>query len=207
MKHLSDDDITRELKMLGQSFRPSSRQKEKLHRQIFQPSRHKTGFRPQTWLPTFVSLIVLISVCTGIFVFFNNEYHTGAGESSGKGELITDVTSSWNDVLLSQTSRTSPTYYEIIFAENLLVIEDRFTSIGFGYDPNLSEEEALKRYKINEKPLEPGRFTKYSIKKKNDTYTIKVDGKQGFTYTLKKVAPRKFVGEEGIEYSTSTYLE
>ena len=207
MKHLSDDDITKELEVLGQSFQPSSRQKEKLHRQIFQPSRNNKVFRPQTWLPTFVSLIVLISVCTGIFIFFNNESFTGAGESSGNGELIIDVTSSWNNVLLFQTSRTSLTYYEIIFAENLLVIEDRFTGIGIGYDPNESEEEALKRYKIKETLLEPGRSTKYSVKKKDDTYTIQVKGKHGFTYTLKKVAPRKFIGEEGIEYSTNAYLE
>lgn len=205
MKHLSDDDITKELEMLGQSFRSSSTQKEKLHRQIFQPNHNKKIFRMQTWLPTIVSLVFLFLVGTGIFVLINNEYSISTGESSRKGELITDVTSSWDGVLLSQTSRTSPTYYEIIFTKNLLLIEDRFTSIG--YNPDQSKEEALKRFKIKETLLVPGRSTKYSIKKKNDTYTIKVTGKQGFTYTLKKVAPRKFVGEEGIEYSTSAYLE
>ena len=90
-----------------------------------------------------------------------------------------------------------------------LVIEDNYANFQ-GYDPDLSEEnkvKALKKYKIKEVPLVAGEFTKYSIKKKNDTYTIKVTGKQGFTYTLKKVAPRKFVSEEGIEYSTRTYVE
>lgn len=204
MKHLSDDDITKELEMLDQSFQPSSAQKENLHRQIFQPNRNKKTFRIQTMLPTIVSLVVLISVCTGIFVLFNNEY-IGTGESTGKGELITDVTSSWDGILLTQTSQTSPTYYEIIFSKNSLVIEDRFQSSG--YDPDLSEEKALKRYRIKEVPLVAGESTKYSIKKKNDMYTIIVPGKQGFTYILKKVAPRKFVGEEGIEYSTRTYVE
>lgn len=201
MKHLSDDGITKELEMLGQSFRPSSTQKENLHRQIFQPNRNKKTFRIQTWLPTIVSLVVLFSVCTGMFVLFNNEYF-GTGESSGKG--ITDVTASWDGVFLRQTSQTSTTYYEIIFSKNSLVIEDRFQISS--YDPDLSEE-ILKKYKIKEVPLVAGEFTKYSIKKKNDTYTIKVTGEQGFTYTLKKIAPRKFVGEEGIEYSTQTYLE
>ena len=58
-----------------------------------------------------------------------------------------------------------------------------------------------------EVPLEAGEFTEYSINKKNDTYTINVTSEQGFTYTLKKVAPRKFVSEEGIEFSTRTYVE
>jgi len=203
MKHLSDDEITKDLQILGQSFRPSSTQKENLHRRIFQPSCNKKANRIQTWLPTIVSLVVLFSVCTGIFVLFNNQY-IGTGESSGKGEHITDVTASWDGVFLRQTSQTSTTYYEIIFSKNSLVIEDRFQSSS--YDPDLSEE-ILKRYKIKEVPLIAGEFTKYSIKKKNDTYTIEVTGKQGFTYTLKKIAPRKFVGEEGIEYSTETYLD
>ena len=107
MKHLSDDDITKELEMLGQSFQPSSTQKENLRRQIFQPNRNKKGFRIQTWIPTIVSLVVLFSVGIGIFVLFNNEY-IGTGESSGKGELITDVTASWDGVLLTQTSQLAP---------------------------------------------------------------------------------------------------
>ena len=69
------------------------------------------------------------------------------------------------------------------------------------------KKRPFEKYKIKESPLEAGEFTKYSIKKNNDMYTIEVTGKQGFTYTLKKVAPRKFVGEEGIEYSTGTYVE
>ncbi len=76
------------------------------------------------------------------------------------------------------------------------------------YNPDQSLEEALAKYKIKESPLVVGEFTEYRVvKKNNDMYTIEVTGKQRFTYTLKKVAPRKFVGEEGIEYSTGTYVD
>lgn len=208
MKHLSDDDITKELEVLGQSFRPSTTQKEKLHRQIFQPNRNKKRFHIQTWPPVIISLILLFSVGIGTFVLINNEY-IGAGESSGKGELITDVTASWEGVFLTQTSQTSPTNYIIYFNEHSLIIEDDYTK-GQEYDPDLSEEnkeKKLARYKIKEVPLVAGEYTNYSIKKQNDIYTIKVIGKQGFTLTLEKVAPRRFVSEEGIEYSTPIYVE
>ena len=94
MNHLSDDDITKGLETLGQSFQPSTRQKENLRRQIFQPNESEKAFRIQIWLPTIVSLVVLFFVGIGTFVLINNEY-IGTGESSGKGGLLTDVTASW----------------------------------------------------------------------------------------------------------------
>ena len=203
MKHLSDDDITKELEMLDQSFQPSTTQKENLRRQIFQPHRNRKGFRIQTWFPTIISIVLLFSVGIGTLFLINN----GTGESSGKAEVITDVTASWEGVFLTQTSQTSPTNYIIYFNKDSLVIEDDYSQ---GYDPDFSDEniaKKLKGYKIKEEPLIAGEYTGYSIKKKNDMYTIKVTGKQGFSFTLEKVAPRRFVGEEGIEYSTPIYVE
>ncbi|QUW21087.1 hypothetical protein JSQ81_14895 [Sporosarcina sp. Marseille-Q4063] len=206
MNHLSDDDMIKGLETLGQSFQPSATQKENSRRHIFQPNRHKKGFHIQKWVPTIVSLVVLISVSIGIFVLINNESYIGAGESTGNGALITDVTASWDRTLLRQTSTTSPTKFEIIFDKDLLFVFDRFQS--FEYNPDESLEEAFAKYKIKESPLVVGEFTEYRVvKKSNEMYTIEVTGRQGFTYTLKKVAPRKFVGEEGIEYSTGTYVE
>ena len=207
MNHLSDDDMTKGLETLGQSFQPSATQKENSRRQIFQPNRHKKGFHIQKWIPTIVSLVVLFSIGIGTFVLINSENYIGAGESSGNGESIIDVTASWDRVLLTQTSTTSPTYYEIIVDKDSLIIFDRYQSFG-EYNPDQNLEEALAKYKIKESPLVVGEFTEYRVvKKNNDMYTIEVTGKQRFTYTLKKVAPRKFVGEEGIEYSTGTYVD
>jgi hypothetical protein len=205
MNHLSDDDMTKGLETFGQSFRPSATQKENSRRYIFQPNKRKKGFHIQSWLPTIVSIVVLFSIGIGIFVLINNESYIGAGDSSGNGAFVTDVTASWDGALLRQTSTTSPTNYEIIFSKDALVVMDRFQS--FEYNPDQSEEEAFAKYKIKESSLEAGKFTEYSVKKNDEMYTIEVTGRQGFTYTLKKVAPRKFVGEEGIEYSTGTYVE
>ncbi|WP_172372433.1 hypothetical protein [Sporosarcina jiandibaonis] len=210
MKHLSDDDVTKGLETLCQSFQPSATQKENSRRHIFQPNHRKKGFHIQSWLPTIVSIVVLFTIGIGIFVLINNESYMGAGESTGNGALITDVTASWDRALLSQTSTTSPTKFEIIFSKDSLVIYDRFQDVGAAYTPDLDQsfEEAFAKYKIKESPLVVGEFTEYRVvKKNNDMYTIEVTGKQRFTYTLKKVAPRKFVGEEGIEYSTGTYVE
>ena len=58
-------------------------------------------------------------------------------------------------------------------------------------------------YKIMEPTLVPGEYTNYTVTQKGDTYTIKAEGKDGFTYTLEQVGPRRYVGEDGIEYSTT----
>lgn len=205
MNHLSDDDITKGLETLGESFQPSATQKGNSRRHIFQPSQRKKEFYFRKWIPVIISLVLLSTIGIGTIVLINNESYIGAGETSINAGLISDVTASWDRVLLRQTSTTSPTNFEIMFSKDSLVIMDRFQS--FEYNPDLSEEEALKKYKIKESSLVAGEFTEYIVTKNNDLYTIKVSGKQGFTYTLKKVAPRKFVGEDGIEYSTGTYVE
>lgn len=70
-----------------------------------------------------------------------------------------------------------------------------------------TKEDFNKDITITETKLIPGEYKKYSVLKNKDTYTIKVKGNPKFSYTLNKVAPRKYIGEDGIEYSTSLYLE
>ena len=99
-----------------------------------------------------------------------------------------NVTSEWDGFFLEQV-RTNNGQYIMIFSKDMLEIH---TSSSLIVD--------------NTNPL-PGKYKPYSVLKNDDTYTIKVKGKGGFTYTLNKVAPRKFIGEDGLEYSTSLYLE
>ncbi|MCM3638462.1 signal peptidase I [Sporosarcina luteola] len=81
MKRLTDDDIAQELVKLGHAFKPSSIQKENIRRSIFASARPKKVFR-NTLLPTFISLIVLLSVGVGLFVII--------GESELTTGVITD---------------------------------------------------------------------------------------------------------------------
>ena len=72
---------------------------------------------------------------------------------------------------------------------------------------DFTEEDFKKHYPITDTKLIPGEYEKYSVLKNKDAYTIKIAGKKGFTYTLNKVAPRKYIGEDGVKYSTSSYLD
>lgn len=67
-----------------------------------------------------------------------------------------------------------------------------------------SKEFAKKKEKLT---LKAGGFSGYSVKKNKDMYEITIPGKEGFTYTLEKFAPRKFSGEDGIGYTTSSYTD
>ena len=194
MKHLSDEDVAQELKKLSEAFQPTSMQKEKVRRQLFQSSRTKKAFRINSFLPSIVSLIVLFSVGVGFYV--------SIGETGTR-----NVTASWEGIWLEQTSQTSPTRYVFEFQKDSFTIEDRFSGIGRGYNPEMDKEKALRGYKIKEPTLVPGEYSNYTVKQKGDTYTIKADGKEDFTYTLEQFGPRRFVGEDGIEYSTPTYLD
>ncbi|MCM3744869.1 signal peptidase I [Sporosarcina luteola] len=189
MRHLSDEDIVQELEKLGQEFIPTPMQREKARQQLFQPTRQRKAFRMNSLLPSIVSLIVLLSVGIGFYV--------SIGESGA-----TNVTASWEGVWLDQTSITSPTRYVFKFEKDSFTIEDRFTS--FVYNPEMDKEKALRGYKIKEPSLVPGEYSNYTVKRKGDLYTITADE---FTYTLKQFGPRRFAGEDGIEYSTQTYLD
>ncbi|MCG7344534.1 hypothetical protein MHZ92_10335 [Sporosarcina sp. ACRSL] len=116
-----------------------------------------------------------------------------------------NVTSDWDEFYVQQTSTNSNTQYTIIFNRGTLLIEDLFTHSTFGN--NFSEEDLKKYITITDTKLIPGEYKKYSVLKNKDAYTIKVTGETEFTYTLNKVAPRKFIGEDGIEYSTSLFSD
>ena len=116
-----------------------------------------------------------------------------------------DITSDWDEVFLQQTSYNSATQYSLYFFEGTLSIDDTFTGAALGYD--FTEEDFKKHFTITDTILIPGKYEKYSVSKNKDAYTIKIAGDKGFTYTLNKVAPRKYIGEDGVEYSTSAYLD
>lgn len=116
-----------------------------------------------------------------------------------------NVTSEWEGFYLEQTSKTSATQYAIYSIDGTLVIKNSFM-----HPPRIigsTKEDFNKHFTITETELIPGEYKKYSVLKNKDTYTIKVKGNPKFSYTLNKVAPRKYRGEDGIEYSTGFYLE
>ncbi|MDN4608778.1 signal peptidase I [Sporosarcina highlanderae] len=193
MKHLSDEKIVSELEQLGEVFRPSSMQKEKMRRQISMQTRPNKSFRIRKLLPTFLSVIVLFSVGFGLY---SNLSETGTN----------NVTASWDGMVVEQISLTSPTHYLLTFSGTTLTIKDIFT--GFGPDPEITKEKVLRGYNIKEPFLTPGMYENYSITQNGDTYTLKVDGETGFTYNFEKIGPRILVGEDGVEFSTrTTYLD
>ena len=95
--------------------------------------------------------------------------------------------------------------YSLYFHDGTLLIEDLFTGSTLGAD--FTEEDFKKHIPITDTKLIPGEYKEYSVSKNEDAYTIEVAGETGFTYTLNRVAPRKYIGEDGIEYSTSLYLD
>ncbi|MER1956797.1 MAG: hypothetical protein ABS942_05415 [Solibacillus sp.] len=116
-----------------------------------------------------------------------------------------NVTAEWEGFYLEQTSNNSFTQYAIDSIDGTLEIKNSFMP-----SPRIdgsTKEDFNKHITITETKLIPGKYKKYSVLKNKDTYTIKVKGNPKFSYTLNKVAPRKFIGEDGIEYSTSLYLE
>ena len=116
-----------------------------------------------------------------------------------------DVTEEWEGFYLEQTSKTSFTQYAIESIDGTLEIKNSF--IPSPRIDGSTKEDFNKHITITETKLIPGEYKKYSVLKNKDTYTIKVKGNPKFSYTLNKVAPRKFIGEDGIEYSTSLDLE
>ncbi|WP_432363195.1 hypothetical protein [Sporosarcina sp. UB5] len=196
MKHLSDDRITKELENLSQKFKPSRAQKERAHRNIFQEKGYRKKVRIQTWIPTVVTFILLLSIISGAFFLINDNVLQGNKNN---------VTSDWDGVFFQQTSFNSPTHYSLYFYEGTLFIYDTFNGATLGTD--FTEEDFKKHYTITDTKLIPGEYEKYSVLKSKDAYTIKVKGETEFTYTLNKVAPRKYIGEDGIKYSTSLYLD
>ena len=195
MKHLSDDHTTKELENLSQKFKPSHAQKERAHRNIFQGNGYRKKGRIQTWIPTFVTFILLLSIISGAFFLLNDTVLQGK----------IDVTSDWDEFHLQQTSTNSNTQFTILFRNGTLFIVD-ITPYSTS-DAHFTEERFKKYITITDTKLIPGEYKEYRVMKNEDAYTIEVTGETEFTYTLNKVAPRKYIGEDGIEYSTSSYLD
>lgn len=193
MKHLSDEDIAQELERLGNAFQPTSMLKEKTRRKLFQQNQPQKLFRMKSLLPSIVSLIVLLSVGVGLYITI--------GDSD-----TTNVTASWDGMLLEQSSLTSPTRYVLEFNGTSLTIKDDFLGSSF-ISGKVDREAYLRGYKIKEPLLIPGTYEDYTITQKDDTYTLKVDGKTGFTYNFEKLGPRILVGEDGVQYSSRIYLD
>ncbi|MBD7983769.1 hypothetical protein H9649_04185 [Sporosarcina sp. Sa2YVA2] len=193
MKRLSDEDMEQGFENLKNAFQPTPVQKEKARRLLFQQQPFKRKFHMKSLLPSIVSLIVLFSVGIGLYI--------NIGESG-----TTNVTTSWDGMLLEQTSQTSPTRYVLSFNGTSLTIEDNFLGSSF-MSGKVDKEAYLRSYKIKEPLLTPGTYENYTIEQNGDTFTIKVNGTQGFTYSLEKFGPRRLRGEDGVEFSTRTYLD
>lgn len=116
-----------------------------------------------------------------------------------------DVTTAWDGFYLEQTSQTSETRYAIYSIDGRLLIKDSYMA-----PPTVSgstKNQVNASFDLTETHLVPGDYATYRVLKNHDTYTIQVKGKGAFDYRLTKIAPRKYRGEDGIEYSTGYYLE
>ncbi len=202
MKPLSDNDVIKNLEKLGESFQPLQGQKENLYNGIFLSNKRSEKSRINTWIPIIVSLVLLLTIVAGAYAVITNSFSLGTGK---------DVTASWNHVILDQESSNDLSGFYLYFDGQSLIIQDDTAGIGPSvFDMSEEEvEDAVKEYtaKRESLTLRAGEFPKYRVKKNKDFYEITVPGKEGFTYTLEKIAPRKFMGEDGIQYSTSTYID
>ncbi|WP_432351975.1 hypothetical protein [Sporosarcina sp. A2] len=123
---------------------------------------------------------------------------------------MNDVTNSWYGVALHQESNNGLTYYVLSFRGDSLVINDE--SLGGYLDFEMSEAEVYAKAeelqaKKEKLTLKSGEFSGYRVKKNKEFYEITVPGKEGFTYTFEKIAPRKFMGEDGIRFKTSSFID
>ncbi|MHA6259047.1 signal peptidase I [Sporosarcina sp. CAU 1771] len=82
MKHLSDDELTRELERLDLPIQLSSTQKEKMKKHLFKNEPIKQGFKVNKWLPSIISIVVLFSVVVGVIPLLQNKIETSSGNPS-----------------------------------------------------------------------------------------------------------------------------
>lgn len=205
MKLYSEDDVTRELKSLNEAFQPSTSQKESAYRAIFKQTGKKRSFRRQRLLPVILTLILFFTVGTGMVTLITSEYGNNPTRTLSEKNRI-DVTSAWNGVILTQSSQTSPTNYIITFYDEQIIIQDDYGSF-IGFNPDGQIKDPYKGFAIKDTALDAGKYENYTVLQEDDQYTITVTGKETFTYTLTKTAPRKFVGSDGVEYSSRNYIE
>lgn len=105
MKHLSDDELTKELEKLDLSIRLSSTQKEKMKNLLFNERPIKKIQRTRNWLPAIISIVVLLSIVIGVFTLLQNEFEIGSGSSP-----ISSMTDPFTSEKLSIVSQTDDTF-------------------------------------------------------------------------------------------------
>lgn len=104
MKHISDDELTKELAKLDLPVRLSSVQKEKMKKQLFSKPIKQTQ-RTRKWLPAIISTIVLFSIIIGVFSLLQNELEIGSGSSP-----ISSITDPFTPERLSVVPQTADTF-------------------------------------------------------------------------------------------------
>lgn len=173
---------------------------------VFTAKQPRPARRVLHWKPLLVSFILLIGIISATTVLI------GKPGASVTGWFAKDVTDSWENTIMEQTSRNEVVRYYIVFQENNLHIEN--TNIGetFMGNVNITQAEVEKmaedhQAKLAKMTMQPGDYPDYTVKKKKGMYTITVPGENGFSYTLEKTAPRLFTGEDGITYSVNNYTD
>lgn len=213
MKQFSDDEISKELKSLSQEFLPEVGQKERVLRKISQQKNaRQSNFKLKNFLPILATIILFLSIIGSTFLLMVEQFAFSTENTSGKENEIINVTDAWNDIRFEQTSyqtgQNDLTNYWLVFENNSLTIIDN-SKTAIDSDPDFKSDVDLDLYNEGKKALflKSGKYEPYTVFKENDLYTIEVSGRDGFTFTLEKVAPRKFIGPDGIQFMTQSYLD
>lgn len=102
-------------------------------------------------------------------------------------------------------------FYEALgkLKPSLLIIQDVFIDMGDSLMGKEDEEPEKYQnvYAIPEPALPAGEFEDFKIEREGDRYTLRVKGDKSFTYQLTKIAPRKYIGEDGVEFNTPFYID
>lgn len=205
MKLYTDDEMIEKLEILSEPFHPTPAQKESMHATIFQQKNKRKKRSSLQWKPALISLLLLITIMSGVTIMISKP------DSHSLGFFAKDVTESWNHVAMNQESSNDLTSYYLYFDEDTLHIQNMdigSSLMGSGMsESEIQEAAAAHQAKLAKMTLQEGDYQNYTVKKKKTFYEITVSGNNGFTYTLEKIAPRKYMGEDGIRYSTDQYIE
>lgn len=205
MKHYTDDELAQKLGTLSYPFQPTFEQKRTMQQSVFAEKNGKTKRRTLYWKPAFVSMLLLVSITLIVSLLI------GKPDSLSSRFFSTDVTDSWEGVIMKQQDSFEITNYAIYFDGTTMGIQNNFMGESFlGNEQSETEiRNASDDYqaKLEKMKLQEGEYKNYTIRKAKDHYIISVPGENGFTYTLDKIAPRQYVGEDGIRYSVNNYIE
>lgn len=206
MKPYTDNEMFEKLETLSEPFHPTPAQKESMQATIFQQQNKWKKREPLQWKPALISLLLLVTVVSAVTILISKP------DSHNLGFFAKDVTKSWNHVVLQQESSNDLTSYYLQFdGDTLRVFQNMDIGLSF-MGSNMSEAEireatADHQAKLAKMTLQAGEYQNYTVKKKKNLYEITISGKNGFAYTLEKIAPRKYMGEDGIRYSTGQYID